>query len=53
MAILKKRLEEIIEKMVKKSFNKCSDGAYTIRSDEEQKEIEDYDESDFETWNWP
>ena len=21
-------------------------------SDEEQKEIEDYDESDFETWNW-
>ncbi len=56
--ISKKELEEIIEKKVREALIKALMELAPYVSDEEQEEIEeivgspeDYDESDFETWN--
>ncbi len=56
--ISKEELEELIEKKVREALIKALMVITPYVSDEEQEEIgkiagnpEDYDESDFETWN--
>ncbi len=56
--ISKEELEELIEKKVREALIKALMEITPYVSDEEQEEIEkiagnpeDYDESDFETWN--